>query len=457
MGQLLSIILATGQGTGMKSNHPKVLHKILGRPMIQYVVDAARGAGSSPIVIVVAYEGEQVMEMLGPEYQYVWHKEPPGTGRAVMATREYLKGLTGDLLVLYGDMPLIREQTLIDLVALRRNSAAAVAILTTGLNYRTGYGKIIRNGNGDISDLIEFQEASTGQNELYEVNTGVYCFEMTALLSGLAEISPGNKPEEYCLTEVFKTMLKNGEKVAGLNTEAEEVMVPNDRVQLAQVENLRKVAINQHWMEHGVTIWDPSYTYIGPEVDIGRDTVVLPGTIMMGKTTIGRDCVIGPHSRIIDSAVGDGTEIQYSQVVEARLGRENKVGPFAYLRPGTVSEAKVKFGDFVEIKNVHVGEGTKVPHLTYLGDAEVGSGVNIGAGTITCNYNGVLKQRTTIKDGAFVGSHSTLVAPVVVGTGSYVAAGSTITSEIPDKALGIGRSRQENKVNWCSPRDRTQK
>jgi bifunctional UDP-N-acetylglucosamine pyrophosphorylase/glucosamine-1-phosphate N-acetyltransferase len=455
--QLSTIILATGQGTGIKSNHPKVLHQLLGRPMIQYVVDVARGVGSSPIFIGVGFEGDQINETLGPEYQYVWQKEQSGTVDMVMAARDYLEGLSGDLLVLYGDTPLIREQTINSLVALKRDSQAAAAILTTRPNDPAGYGRIIRNEDGKITVVVEYQVASAAQKEIREVDTGVYCFEMKALFRALDQISRGNTPGEYYLTDVFKILVENGEKIVGLNTGAEEAIGPNDRVQLANIENQLKLAINNKWMEQGVTIWDPSYTYISPEAEIGSDTVILPGTIIMGKTTIGRDCVIGPHTRVINSTVGDGTEIQYSQVVEARLGTENKVGPFAYLRPGTVSEDKVKIGDFVEIKNTRIGQGTKVPHLTYLGDAEVGSGVNIGAGTITCNYNGVLKQRTTIKDGAFVGSHSTLVAPVVVGNGAYVAAGSTITSEIPDKSLGIGRSRQENKLNWRSPRDRAEK
>jgi bifunctional UDP-N-acetylglucosamine pyrophosphorylase/glucosamine-1-phosphate N-acetyltransferase len=438
----------------MKSKLPKVLHPILGRPMLQYIVDAAVEVGSTKTIVVVGFEGQRVIDKLGQDLQYVWQKEQLGTGHAVMMAREILAKLKGDLLVLYGDTPLLQAATIKELLEAKRNQQAAAAVLTTTLTDPTGFGRIIRNSTGNITAIIEDKDATTSQKKVAEVNTGVYCFEISNLLKALQEISPRNAQGEYYLTDVIKVLVEKNLKVVGVITDAaEEVMGPNDRVQLASTENFLKQRINQKWMNFGVTIQDPLFTYIGPEVEIGRDTTILPGTFILGKTKIGENCTIGPHTRIVDSAIGQDTSIQFSQILEAKLGPENTVGPFAYIRPGTVSGVKVKFGDFVEVKNSQIGNGTKVPHLTYLGDSEVGAGVNIGAGTITCNYDGVHKHRTVIKDGAFIGSNANLVAPVVIGAGAIIGAGSTITKEVPDKALGIARSKQDVKLNWRSPKD----
>lgn len=458
MPELTSLILAAGQGTRMKSRFPKVLHPLLGRPMLQYVVDAAFGAGSSKVIVVVGFEGQQVIDSIGEGLQYIWQREQLGTGHAVMMAQETLAGLSGDLLVLYGDTPLLRVETIEQLVALKRSRQGAAAVLTTKMADPAGYGRIIRDASGNITAIVEDKDANAGQKAITEVNTGVYCFEIKLLLEALKEITPRNAQGEYYLTDVFKVFVQKGLQVAGLLiNDAEEVMGPNDRVQLANTESFLKQAINQKWMRQGVSIEDPAFTYIGPEVTIGRDTTILPGTFLLGKTIIGENCTIGPHTRIIDSSIGAGTTVQFSQIIEAELGDGNNIGPYAYLRPGTKSAEKVKIGDFVEIKNAQIGKGSKVPHLTYLGDTEVGSGVNIGAGTITCNYDGVNKFRTIIKDGAFIGSNANLVAPVAIGTGATVGAGSTITKDVPDKALAIARSKQELKLDWKSPRERAGK
>lgn len=455
MPQLASIILAAGQGTRMKSKLPKVLHPLLGRPMLRYVMDAAVKAGSDPILIVVGFEGRQVVEAIGPGEKYIWQHEQLGTGHAVMAAKEELSRLSGDLLVLYGDTPLLREETLKELVELKRAHNACAAVLTTRMSNPAGYGRIIRDGSDRISAIVEDKDATPEQQAIKEVNTGVYCFDVQMLLAALDRITPHNAQGEYYLTDVFKVMVGQRQKIVGLMTpDAEEVMGPNDRVQLAQTERFLKLSINREWMRRGVTIEDPHYTYIGPEVTIGGDTVILPGTMILGKTVIGEGCRIGPHTRILDSTIGDGTIVQFSQVIEATLGPGNNVGPFAYLRPGTSSAARVKIGDFVEVKNSVIGEGSKVPHLTYLGDAQVGMDVNIGAGTITCNYDGVSKHHTVIGDGAFIGSNANLVAPVTIGAGATVAAGSTITKEVPGKSLAIARSKQQNLTAWVAPRDR---
>ncbi len=458
MAELTSIILAAGQGSRMKSKYPKVLHQILGRPMLQYVIDAANEADSAQVLVVVGFEGQQVIDAIGQDIQYIWQTEQRGTGHAVMMAEDVLKGISGDLLVLYGDTPLLKADTLKQLVRTKRESKAAAAVLTTELANPSGYGRILRNDAGNIIGIIEDKDASAVEKAINEVNTGVYCFEISILLQTLKKITPHNAQGEYYLTDVIKILAEEGSKIAGLITnEADEVMGPNDRIQLAGTENYLKTAINQKWMKAAVSIVDPSFTYIGPEVEIGRDTIIHPGTFLSGKTKVGENCSIGPHTKIIDSTIGSDSSIQFSLISGAQIGEANNIGPYAYIRPGTVSDEKVKFGDFVEVKNCRIAKGSKVPHLTYLGDTEVGAGVNIGAGTITCNYDGIKKHKTVIKDGAFIGSNANLVAPVVIGERATVGAGSTITKEVPDKALAIARSKQEVLTNWVSPRERAKK
>lgn len=458
MAKLNAIILAAGQGTRMKSAYPKVLHKILGQTMLKYVIESAQQSGAGSIVVIVGFEGEQVIQSLGPDIQYVWQREQLGTGHAVLMAESILSGMEGDLLVLYGDTPLLEPETIKDLVKAKHSQGAVAAILTTQLNDPSGYGRIIRNSQGGISGIVEDKDASPEQKDIKEVNTGVYCFEIQSLLKALKLLSPRNAQGEYYLTDVFKIFVDQNLPVAGVLThQAEQVMGPNDRVQLSATENYLKLKINQELMKQGITINDPNFTYIGPHVKVGRDSMILPGTFLLGKTEVGENCVIGPHTRIIDSVVENNTEIAFSQIIGARIGPDNMVGPFAYIRPGTVSGSQVKIGDFVEIKNSRIGLGSKVPHLTYLGDSEVGKNVNIGAGTITCNYDGVKKHQTHIKDGAFIGSNANLVAPVTIGAGATVGAGSTITKEVPDKTLGISRSRQKNIGKWESQRERSGK
>ena len=458
MAGLTTLILAAGQGTRMKSQYPKVLHPLLGRPMLQYVIDAARKVGADPLILVVGFGGERVVEKMGPDYQYVWQHQQLGTGHAVLMARELLAKSTGDLLVLYGDTPLLQEETLRGLVELRRNSEAAAAVLTTKVSDPSGYGRMVRDQQDQIRAIVEEKDATSEQRAIDEVNTGVYSFAIEALLPALAELSPRNAQGEYYLTDVIQILISRGAKVVGqITAAAEEVMGPNDRAQLATTEHFLKLAINRHWMQQGVSISDPDYTYISPDAEIGSDSLILPGSMILGRSRIGANCLIGPHTRIIDSEIGPDSEVQYSQVLQAKLGAENKVGPFAYVRPGTSSAAKVKIGDFVEIKNTQLGPGSKVPHLTYLGDTEVGAEVNIGAGTITCNYDGVNKHRTIIEDGAFIGSNANLVAPVVIGAQATVAAGSTITKAVPPKNLALARSKQENRPDWVSPRERAGK
>lgn len=458
MTKLNTIILAAGQGTRMRSAYPKVLHKILGQSMLKYVVDSAKKAGAASIIVVVGFEGEQVIKSLDSDLQYVWQREQLGTGHAVLMAESTLSGMEGDLLVLYGDTPLLEPETIKELVEAKRSRGVVAAILTTRLNNPSGYGRIIRNSQGNIDSIIEDKDTSPEQKEIHEVNTGVYCFEIKSLLNALKSLSPRNAQGEYYLTDVFKIFVEQKLPIIGVLTDqAEQVMGPNDRVQLGSTENYLKLKINEGLMKQGVTINEPNFTYIGPQVKIGRDSVIMPGTFILGDSIVGENCIIGPHSRIIDSVIESNTEIAFSQLSGAHIGSNNSVGPFANIRPGTISDSHVKIGDFVEVKNSQIGTGSKVPHLIYLGDAQVGKNVNIGAGTITCNYDGVKKHQTLINDGAFIGSNSNLVAPVTIGTDATVGAGSTIIKDVPDKTLAISRSHQENISGWQSPRDRSGK
>lgn len=458
MSQLTSIILAAGWGAGANSQVSNVLLPVLGRPVLHYVVDMAHRVGASPIMVFIDFEGEAEMKTLGtsPDFQY-FRQDEPGAGLPLWSAWEFLAGVSGEVLMLEGNTPLLRAETIRELISLKRSNRATAAVLTVKTNNFSGYNKVIRDEEGNIAEIIEDKNTQPDPREIHEVDSGIYCFETEALRDALSRIVPRNNRGEIDRTDLLRAFLIRGHRIIGLKADEKEVLGPENRVQLAQIENILKNSINNKWMTQGVTIEDPSFTYIGPEVEIGSDSLILPGTMIFGRTKIGRNCIIGPHTRIVNSKIGENTEIAFSQIVEADLGPDNKVGPFAYLRPGTISDQKVKIGDFVEIKNTRIGQGSKVPHLTYLGDAEIGTSVNIGAGTIICNYDGVHKNRTVIKDGAFIGSNANLVAPVEIGEGATVAAGSTITEKVPDKALGIGRSRQENKLTWRSPRERAGK
>lgn len=352
MSNLNAIVLAAGQGTRMKSAYPKVIHKILGQPMVKYVVESAKDAGAGSILIVVGFEGDQVIHTLGADYQYVWQREQLGTGHAVLIAEPVLSEMEGDLLVLYGDTPLLEPETIEVLVAEKSKQGAVASILTTKLNDPSGYGRILRDNQGNINGIIEDKDASLEQKGIQEVNTGVYCFDIKLLLKALKLLSPRNAQGEYYLTDVFKIFVEQGLPIAGVITDqAEQVMGPNDRSQLSSTENNLKLKINESLMKQGVTISDPHFTYIAPQTKIGRDTVILPGTFIMGNTTIGENCTIGPHSRICDSVIESNTEVAYSQIYNSHIGPDNNIGPFANIRPGSISSSYVKIGDFVKIKN----------------------------------------------------------------------------------------------------------
>ncbi len=424
--------------------------------MLAYVLEAATELGVERPLVVIGHGAAEVEAEIGPGVEYVHQEEQLGTGHAVLQARERLERLSGDLLVLYGDTPLLRAETLAEFVRFHERERADASVLTAILPDPTGYGRIVREPEtGAVLRIVEEKDASPVEKTYREINTGIYCFALPALLPALDRLRPLNAQGEYYLTDAIALIREAGGKVAALAAgNPEEVQGVNSREQLAAVEAAVRREKNRELMAAGVTIMDPSSTFVDAGVEVGRDTVLLPFTWLEGKTRIGEGCTVGPQARLRDCELGDRVSVQFSVLDQAQVGEDVSIGPFAYLRPGAKVEAGAKVGDFVEIKNSRVGAGSKVPHHSYIGDAEIGRGVNIGAGTITCNYDGERKHRTVIEDRCFIGANANLVAPVRVGEGAYVASGSTITADVPPGALGVARGRQRNVEDWVARRRR---
>ena len=451
MSDLLAVILAAGKGTRMKSTLPKVLHRIGGKPMVEQVLDAATKAGAKRNVVVVGFGGERVAETLGTKAEYVVQAEQLGTGHAVMQVSPLLQDFTGTIMVLCGDTPLLRGETLARLFTEHQKSKASATVLTARVTDPTGYGRIIRNTSGQVSKIVEQKDADDQERAINEINTGIFCFERGALFDALNNIDCNNAQGEYYLTDVIAILAKNQSNVQAVVVEDyEETLGINSRVQLANAEKILRRRKLVELMDNGVTIMDIDSTFIDEEVCIGPDTIIYPFTWIEGKTMIGAGCEVGPNSRIQNSTMGDQTTFHFSYAHDCRIGNHVTVGPYVHLRPNTVLADEVKVGNFVEVKNSQVGMGSKIPHLSYIGDTDMGSKVNIGSGTITVNYDGKKKHRTTLEDGVFIGCNTNLVAPVTVGKGAYVAAGSTITKNVPSEALGVARARQSNIDGWVT-------
>ncbi|NMB17035.1 MAG: bifunctional UDP-N-acetylglucosamine diphosphorylase/glucosamine-1-phosphate N-acetyltransferase GlmU [Firmicutes bacterium] len=451
MAQLAAIVLAAGQGTRMCSRRAKVLHKVCGKPMVSHVVDSLRLAGVTKIIVVIGHQGEKVKEAMGAGVEFVLQEERLGTGHAVGMAKDIFVGHEGHVMVLAGDTPLLRPQTLKELAAVGRGFSAAV--LTARMPDPGGYGRVIRGADGTIVGIVEERDASPAQLAMDEVNTGTYIFRSQDLFPALERIKPDNAQGEYYLTDVIGLLVREGKAVAGHGCrEWQEAMGINDRVQLAFAEGVLRERIRRELMLSGVTIYAPESVFIDMDVEVGQDTIIHPFCFLEGRTVVGEECVIGPGVRITDCELGRGVEVQNAILVGSKIGDGVRIGPYAYLRPGNIIEERVKIGDFVEVKNSRVGSGSKVPHLTYVGDAIIGEGVNIGAGVITCNYDGRQKHQTIIEDDVFVGSNANLIAPVTIRQGAYVAAGSTITKDVPSEGLGIARARQDNREGWARKR-----
>lgn len=413
---IMAIVMAAGKGTRMKSKKSKLVQKIYGKEIVKRAVENAQKAGIKDIVAVVGYMKEEVMAVLGDNVKYAFQEEMLGTGHAVMQAKEYLKGKRGKVLVLNGDVPLLRPETLNKLVEKSIENKEYATLLTAIYDNPTGYGRIVRDEGGNISAIVEEKDTTDEQKEIKEINAGIYCFDIEELLSALEKISPNNAQGEYYLTDVIQIMNEKGLKTGAVIVEDNtEILGINDRIQLEMLTKVLQMRINTEHMKKGVTIEDINTTYIYDDVEIGMDTIIHPNTTIKSEVQIGENCEIGPN---------------------------------AYIREGCKLANNVKIGNFVEIKKTIIGEGTKVPHFIYLGDCEVGEKCNIGCGTITCNYDGFHKSKTIIGNHSFIGSNTNLVAPVNVGNETFIAAGSTITEDVPDYALAIARERQINKEDW---------
>lgn len=447
---LAAVILAAGKGTRMKSKLPKVLHKLCGSPMLSYVTDAVAAAGVEKTVVVVGYGADLVARAVEGQAQVALQSEQLGTAHALMQAGPFLSDFPGQLLILCGDTPLIEAGTLAQLVEGHRVAGSAATVLTAEMEDPTGYGRVIRDGQGRVAKIVEQKDASPEEKKVREVNTGIYCFEVAGLFDELNRITPTNAQGEYYLTDLVEIYARKGLAVEAVMLQnPREVTGINDRLQLAEVEQYMRGRVLKDLMRSGVTVVDPLSTFVDRSVKVGRDTVIYPFTFIEGCTVIGEDCTVGPGSRLINAKVGDGVSIQNSIVIDSHIEDHCSIGPFAYLRPETKLGRGVKVGDFVEIKKSLIGDGSKVPHLSYIGDAKVGENVNIGAGTITCNYDGNNKWPTLIGDGAFIGSNTNLVAPVEIGARAITGAGSTITKDIPAGALGVERAKQTVVPNWA--------
>ncbi len=450
-----AVVLAAGLGTRMRSRLPKVVHEICGKPMIMLVLDVLEAAGAERIYTVVGHMAELVEEVVGERAVCILQSEQKGTGHAVMQVEDALSAYEGTVLVAAGDAAYLSEEDVRSLVNHHLETRASATVLSSIVKDPSGYGRVVRGASGRVERIVEEKDCSPEEALIKEVNSSVYCFEKRRLFDALSRITPDNVQGEYYLTDVIEIMIKDGLRVeAVISKDPLAAQGINTRVQLAEAEKIFRDRIRERLMLSGVTMVDPSTTFIDFDVIIGQDTKILPFSIIRGKTVIGKNCIIGPFTHIIDSTVSDGASISNAVVVGAEVGKEASVGPYAYLREGTRLFEKSKAGTFVEVKKSTVGKGSKVPHQTYLGDATVGKDVNIGAGTITCNYDGYKKHPTIIADGVFIGSNTNLVAPVKIGKGAYVAAGSTITQDVPEGALGIARGKQRNIEDWVKRQKR---
>lgn len=444
-----AMILAAGKGKRMKSSMPKVLHKVCGKEMINHVIDTMRKAEIDDVNVVIGTGSEMVKEATqNRNVIYSLQEQQLGTGHAVMCAKEFLQNKEGVVTIFTGDAPLIKAETVKKLIQYHLENNFKATILTSVIDDPAEYGRIIRNTEGSVEKIVEFKDCNQEEKKVNEINSGMYCFNITSLLNSLEKLNNNNAQGEYYLTDVISILKNEGEKVGAIDTDFEETLGVNSRVQLSQVEEIMKNRINKYHMENGVTIISPDNTYIGDEVQIGQDTIVYPGNVLEGKTTIGEGCILYPNSRINSSVIGDNVTVQSSVILDSKVGENTTVGPFAYIRPESNIGKSARIGDFVEIKKSTIGDGTKVSHLTYIGDAEVGSGCNFGCGTVVVNYDGKKKYKTIIGNNAFIGCNTNLVSPVEVEDNTYIAAGSTITEKVPEGSLAIGRAKQVNKEGW---------
>lgn len=445
-----AIILAAGKGTRMKSKLYKVLHPVSGQPMVEHIINRVSETNPDQIITIVGHGAEQVKAQLGERSEYALQAEQLGTGHAVLQAASFLQGKEGTTLVISGDTPLLTTETLNNLFEYHQGKNASATILTAQAEDPTGYGRIIRDHIGIVEKIVEQKDTTPEEALVQEINTGTYCFDNQALFEALNKVGTDNAQGEYYLTDIIEILKDAGKTVAAYQTEDfDESMGVNDRIALAKANELMRQRINKMHMVNGVSFVDPATTYIDAGVEIGSDTVIEAGVQLQGKTVIGSDCVIGAHSRIVDSVIEDHVVVEHSVIEKSLVKSHADVGPFAHLRPKAEIGEGVHIGNFVEVKNAEIGKNTKVGHLTYVGDATLGEEINVGCGVVFVNYDGKNKHRTTIGDHSFIGSNANIIAPVEIAKNTSVAAGSTITEDIPEYAMAIARARQVNKEEYA--------
>ena len=437
----------------MKSKMPKVLHKVCGKPLSKWVIDASKAAGADKVCAVVGHKAETVKEVLGDVCEFALQTEQKGTGHAVMQAIDVIKNSKGEVVILNGDTPLITAETINKAIEYHKNNGNQATVITAILDDATGYGRIVRDNDGSVLKIVEQKDASEEEKKINEVNSGMYVFDAQSLVYALDKITPNNAQGEYYLTDTLEILLSAGKKIGGYAiSDNDEIRGINDRVQLNEAEKIMQKRINEYHMRNGVTMRNPESVYIEDGVEIGNDTEICQNVTIKSGTKIGSDCVIGSGSMLDRAVIHDGVDVLSSVILESEVDEGTHVGPFAYIRPNCHVGKEVKVGDFVELKNSNIDDGTKISHLTYIGDSDVGKRVNFGCGTVTCNYDGKKKYRTTIGDDCFVGCNTNFVSPINVGDGVYIAAGSTITEDIPENSLSIARARQVNKDGWKDKR-----
>lgn len=448
-----AVILAAGEGKRMKSQIPKVLHKVCGKEMVNHVIDVMRAAEMEDVNVIVGRGAEKVIkETSSRNVSYSVQEKQLGTGHAVICAKNFLKEKKGIVAIFTGDAPLIREATVRKLLDFHEKENYSAVLLTSIVDNPQGYGRVVRGKNG-VEKIVEHKDCNNEELKIKEINAGMYTFDIESLLSSLDRLKNNNAQGEYYLTDVIEILKSDNKLVGAMTVDFEETLGVNSRIELSQAEQVMKNRINRKHMENGVTIIDPNATYIESDVVLEADTIVYPGNVLEGKTIIKSGCVLYPNNRIKDSKVEQNVTIQSSVILESSIGENTTVGPFAYIRPESNIGKHARIGDFVEIKKSTIGDNTKVSHLTYIGDAEVGSDCNFGCGTVVVNYDGKIKHKTLIGNNVFIGCNTNLVSPVEVKDNTYIAAGSTITKEVPEGCLAIARARQVNIEGWVNRRN----
>ncbi len=452
-----ALILAAGQGTRIKSNLPKVLHKVCGKEMVNHVIDTMRKAKIDDINVIIGKGAELVKEKTASRnISYSLQEEQLGTGHAVKCAIDFLKDKKGIVGIFAGDAPLIKPETIETLFNNHMENNNSATLLSSIVEDPTGYGRIVREGN-EVLKIVEHKDCTEEELKIKEMNAAIYCFDIEKLLSSLEKLSNDNSQGEYYLTDVIGILKDENEKVGAVSIDYEETIGVNSRVQLAEAEEILRRRINKMHMENGVTLIDPNSTYIGDDVEIGRDTIIYPGNVIEGNTKIGEGVMIYSNSRISNSIIDNEVEIQSSVIIDSKIGERTTVGPFAYIRPESVIGNDARIGDFVEIKKSTIGNNTKVSHLTYIGDAKVGEHCNFGCGTVVVNYDGKKKNTTVIGNNSFIGCNTNLVSPVIVEDNTYIAAGSTIVNDVKEGELAVARAKQRNIEGWVAKKGLTNK